>query len=121
MSGSVLSSEIREALNISNPKKTLQVSCPSPIANYLQAEGVRFNRVDPFIKKEITDFIDTMEKQKIVFLDIDKKNWEKAVILLKQKGVNKMMICTEKYELFMSLNEYLFALTNQNGLGPMPQ
>jgi len=94
----------------SNPnlnKLSIQLTCDLGLMNLLKSQGVHYTRVDPFLKKEVTDFMDTMLKQKIVFLDINLSNWEKAIKVLLAHNVDKILLCAEDFSVHESLKAYL--------------
>jgi len=75
---------------------------------FIQAHGYKVTRVDPFLKKEVTDFIDGMMKQKIVFLDVHLKDWVLMLEFLHENKL-KLLICGEDFSVYEKIEDYLLA------------
>ena len=75
--------------------------------NELVKSGHHVKRVDPFLKKEVTDFIDTMMKLKMVFLDISISEWFKVIEHLQDKPLGLCLICAEDFSVYENIKEYL--------------
>lgn len=91
-------------------KDTIQLTCEYTVMDMFHRNHIKFTRVDPFLKRELTDFIDTMLKQKVVFLDMDLKNWVKTISFCRERGMDKLLICAEDYTVHESVKSYLQTL-----------
>lgn len=101
---------IYEGISRRKQKDSIQITCEYTLMDVFHKHHIKFTRVDPFLKRELTDFIDTMLKQKIVFLDMDLRNWVKTILFCETHYLDKLLICAEDYTVHESIKAYLHTL-----------